>query len=214
LRIRLTKRIPTGTGLGGGSSDAAGTLRLLAARWPKLESRTLFGLAGRLGSDVPFGLLDVPMALGWERGRRLLPLRPPPARFGLLVCPPFSVSTPEAYGWLAARRAEQGSAADPRADQGGACVLPGVTRLAEWPVLERLIANDLQAPVCAHHPTLANALSIMQDEGSVSAMTGSGSALFAVFPAEDRRPDVKRSLARAGFGEDEGWRTHDIRLPN
>ncbi|MXW66924.1 MAG: hypothetical protein F4Z72_08010, partial [Gemmatimonadales bacterium] len=74
VHIRLTKRIPMGSGLGGGSADAGATLRLLAARWPRLETRELVELAGEIGSDVPFALLGVPMALGWERGRRLLPL--------------------------------------------------------------------------------------------------------------------------------------------
>ncbi|MFV1987865.1 MAG: 4-(cytidine 5'-diphospho)-2-C-methyl-D-erythritol kinase [Gemmatimonadota bacterium] len=215
LRIGLTKRIPVGSGLGGGSADAAGVLRLLAERWPRVEPRSLYRVAGVLGSDVPFGLLDVPMALGWERGRRLLPLRPPRPRDGLVVCPPFAVSTPEAYGWLAAQRSADGSDAGGGrgGDPGGASVLPGVTRLAEWSTLERLVGNDLQAPVVGRHAALADALSILQDVGDASAMTGSGSALFAIFDRAAARERAVQSLADAGFGEEEGWKTHDIRLP-
>ncbi|MGH7541852.1 MAG: hypothetical protein ACRELC_12715, partial [Gemmatimonadota bacterium] len=89
-RIRLDKRVPAGAGLGGGSADAAAVLRALdrASRCP-LGERGLLRLAGELGSDVPFALLDVPMALGWERGRRLLPLQPPRPLPGLVVVPPF-----------------------------------------------------------------------------------------------------------------------------
>ena len=96
VHIRLTKRIPMGSGLGGGSADAAATLRLLADRWPRLDEGELLALAGEIGSDVPFALLGVPMALGWERGRRLLPLRPPRPRPALLLCPGIHVATPEA----------------------------------------------------------------------------------------------------------------------
>jgi 4-diphosphocytidyl-2-C-methyl-D-erythritol kinase len=215
LRIGLTKRIPAGSGLGGGSADAAGVFRVLAKRWPRVEPHSLYRMAGALGSDVPFGLLDVPMALGWERGRRLLPLRPPRPRNGLLVCPPFAVSTPDAYGWLAADRSVSGvddgvSGGD---DPGGASVLPGVTRLTEWTTLERLVGNDLQDPVLERHAPLANALTILQDAGVTSAMTGSGSTLFAIFTGARARQRAVRSLADAGYGEEEGWKTHDIRLP-
>lgn len=213
LQIGLTKRIPAGTGLGGGSADAAGVLRLLASRWPRVEQRTLFSLAGRLGSDVPFGLLDVPMALGWERGRRLLPLRPPPCRDGLLICPPFRVSTPDAYAWLVESRAGRSEGSGASGDPGGATVLPGVTRLMEWDTLGGLVRNDLEAPVFKRHPVLARALAILQDGESVAAMTGSGSALFAVFPGEHGRREGRESLADAGYGEGDGWKTHDIRLP-
>ncbi len=206
VRLRLLKRIPVGSGLGGGSADAAGTLRLLAARWPRLETGELFRIAGRVGTDVPFGLLDVPMALGWERGRRLLPLRAPEPRPGLLLSPPFPVSTPDAYGWLASRRSTGGS-------PGGAAVLPGASRLATWDALERLIGNDLAPPIFEKHPALANALRMMQDSGGTASMTGSGSTLFAVFTDAGKREDARRALAGSGFGEGEGWRIHEIRSP-
>lgn len=208
IEIELTKRVPPGSGLGGGSSDAAGVLRLLSERWPRLETRDLLRIAGELGSDVPFGLLDVPFALGWERGRRLLPLRPPPPRESLVVCPPFAVSTLDAYAWLADERAAAGGG-----DPGGASVLPGPTRLAKWPSLDRVVVNDLLSPVARRHPPLAKALAILQDSEAVASMTGSGSALFAVFDDADRRMDARRRLAEQGLGDDDGWRMHEVRLP-
>ena len=206
LRIRLVKRIPAGSGLGGGSSDAAGVLRLLAARWPRVEPARLYELAGELGTDIAFGLLDVPMALGWERGRRLMPLRPPAARPGLLLTPPFAVATPEAYGWLAETRAGSGSPAR-------AAALPGTTRLASWDGLERLVANDLAAVTFEKHPALARAVEMMQDSEGTASMTGSGSTLFAIFADVGTREDAQRALAESGFGREEGWTTHEIRLP-
>jgi len=205
LRLSLVKRIPAGSGLGGGSADAAGTLRLLSGRWPALPERNLFRIAGKIGSDVPFGLLDVPMALGWERGRRLLPLRPPPERPGLLLSPPFSVATLDAYEWLAASRTDE--------DPGGASILPGATRLAGWDALERLVRNDLEMPVLERHPSLANARSILQDSGATTSMTGSGSSLFAVFEDAADRMAALQVLIDSGFDADAGWTTHEVRLP-
>ncbi|WP_420614599.1 4-(cytidine 5'-diphospho)-2-C-methyl-D-erythritol kinase [Candidatus Palauibacter sp.] len=202
VHIHLTKRIPMGSGLGGGSADAGATLRLLADRWPRLETRELIDIAGEIGSDVPFALLGVPMALGWERGRRLLPLRPPRPRPALLVCSGIHVSTPEAYGWLG--RTE--------ADAGGASVLPGATRLAEWESLERLARNDLEAPVLARHPELSGLLERLRScDPAVAAMTGSGSALFAIFRDETERARARKTLA-AHEGAD-GLRILDVSLP-
>ena len=186
VHIRLEKRIPMGSGLGGGSADAGATLRLLADRWPRLETRDLVEIAGEIGSDVPFALLGVPMALGWERGRRLLPLRPPPPRPALLLLSGIHVSTPDAYRWL--DRDE--------ADPGGAAVLPGATRLAEWPSLERLIRNDLEAPVTARHPQLSELLAHLRAcDPAAAAMTGSGSALFAIFRDDAAREGALRQLS-------------------
>ena len=202
VHIRLTKRIPMGSGLGGGSVDAGATLRLLAARWPRLEMRELVELAGEIGSDVPFALLGVPMALGWERGRRLLPLRPPRPRPALLVCPPIHVSTPEAYGWLG--RTDE--------DAGAASVLPGATRMAEWDSLERLARNDLEAPVLARHPELSELLERLRScDPALAAMTGSGSTLFAIFRDETERARARRTLAPLERADD--LRILDVALP-
>ncbi len=202
VHIHLTKRIPMGSGLGGGSADAGATLRLLADRWPRLETRELIDIAGEIGSDVPFALLGVPMALGWERGRRLLPLRPPRPRPALLVCSGIHVSTPEAYGWLG--RTE--------ADAGGASVFPGATRLAEWESLERLARNDLEAPVLARHPELSGLLERLRScDPAVAAMTGSGSALFAIFRDETDRARAHRTLAAHECAD--GLRILDVSLP-
>ena len=202
VHIRLEKRIPMGSGLGGGSADAGATLRLLAHRWPRLDMRILVELAGEIGSDVPFALVGVPMALGWERGRRLLPLRPPRPRPALLILPAIHVSTPEAYGWLGRSEADPGSAA----------ILPGATRLADWESLERLVRNDLQAPVLARHPALSELLARLRScEPAAAAMTGSGSALFAIFRDDAERVRARRQLG--GSAEAEGAKLVDIRLP-
>ena len=202
VHIRLEKRIPMGSGLGGGSADAGTTLRLLADRWPRLDMRVLVELAGEIGSDVPFALIGVPMALGWERGRRLLPLRPPRPRPALLVLPGIHVSTPEAYGWLGRSDADAGSAA----------ILPGATRLADWESLERLVRNDLQAPVLARHPVLSALLERLRScEPAAAGMTGSGSGLFAIFRDDAELAGTRRQLRDPASAQ--GAELVEVRLP-
>ena len=222
VHIRLTKRIPMGSGLGGGSADASrrdpGAVGLASSAWPETtslpvlarhpelsETRELVALAGEIGSDVPFALLDVPMALGWERGRRLLPLRPPRPRPALLVCPvegSTHVSTPEAYDWLG--RGDE--------DAGAASVLPERHAAGGVGLLERLARNDLEAPVLARHPELSELLDGLGScDPALAAMTGSGSTLFAIFRDEAERARARRTLAASDGAE--GPRILDVALP-
>src|SRR5579872_4107339 len=92
IAMRLTKRIPMGAGLGGGSSDAAAVLLalpVLAGRCIDLPK--LSALAGELGSDVPFFLLGG-TAVGIGRGTELFPLPDAAARSGVLVAPDVHVN--------------------------------------------------------------------------------------------------------------------------
>ncbi|MFZ4513777.1 MAG: 4-(cytidine 5'-diphospho)-2-C-methyl-D-erythritol kinase [Geothrix sp.] len=95
--LHLEKRIPHGAGLGGGSSDAAGALRLGNALFGlDLPDDLLLRLAARLGSDVPLFLLGG-TTLGLGRGERVFPLRPIPLEPILLVHPGLHVGTPGVY---------------------------------------------------------------------------------------------------------------------
>ena len=102
LAIHLRKRIPMQAGLGGGSSDAAATLRVLAKRW-RVGDAKVRGEAAALGADVPY-FLEGGTALGLERGDLLFPLREPASAWVLLVIPAFGVSTRDAFGWFDAAK--------------------------------------------------------------------------------------------------------------
>ncbi len=181
VRILLRKRLPAGAGLGGGSADAAAVLRGLEALYDNaLGSSSLLMLAGELGSDVPFALADTPAALGWGRGRRLLPLPPPPTRPVLLLVPDFAVSTTDAYRWLDEIGTEQ--------DREGACLLPAPERLSDWDELEGIAVNDFEVAVFARHQALRTWRDELRRAGARPAlMAGSGSTLFGVFTAEGER---------------------------
>jgi len=182
LHIRLRKRVPHGAGLGGGSSDAAATLtgvnRLLGG---VLSPDQLLSLAGRLGSDVPFFLCSSPLALGWGRGTRLLPLPPLPSRRLLLAVPPFSVSTPEAYRALAEFRAAGGTGRD----AGDGVRLLSPDSLGSWAGIRGLAENDFHKPVFRLHPELPALLHALAEVGEgPTLLSGSGSALFTLLPGE------------------------------
>src|SRR3989441_8292091 len=93
VQIELVKRIPAAAGLGGGSSDAAGTLLGLAQLWElRLDGRELMALATKLGSDVPF-FLEGGAAVARGRGERLTFLPPLPTTWIVLARPQVAVPT-------------------------------------------------------------------------------------------------------------------------
>ncbi len=103
IRFRLTKQIPAGAGLGGGSSDAAAVLLALPVlAGSAVAPRDLHDMAMQLGSDVPF-FLHGGTALGLGRGEELYPLPDRPPARALLVSPPIHSATAEAYRDLSTR---------------------------------------------------------------------------------------------------------------
>jgi 4-diphosphocytidyl-2-C-methyl-D-erythritol kinase len=184
--IELTKRIPVGGGLGGGSADAGAVLRALDAMAPSpVGEPALLAIAARLGADVAFLASAAVFALACGRGERLLVLRAPEERDVLLVLPPFAVNTAEAYGWLSAAR-EAGRAASDTSQ------LLDPQALADWPTIARLATNDFEPVVAARHPMIERVLARLRELGCAPAlMSGSGSSLFGVLPPSARR-DVPR----------------------
>ncbi len=186
--IRIRKRIPMQAGLGGGSSDAAATLRGFAALWgvqiPRERMRTM---AAALGADVPF-FLEGGTALGLERGDLLFALVDAPPAWVTLVLPAFGVSTREAYGWWDAsvaagrRRVRRRLSAAAPAGRDRAVTEEGV--------------NDLEAPVVRHHPEIGRIVSALRHQGaSQAAMSGSGSAVFGLFSTRIAAETAARALA-------------------
>jgi 4-diphosphocytidyl-2-C-methyl-D-erythritol kinase len=170
--IRLIKRIPTGAGLGGGSSDAAAVLTGLNTIYGRPLSPDDLLLAGaQLGSDVPFFLAGCSLAWAWGRGGRLLPLPPLSARPVLLAVPPIPVSTADAYAWLAAERSAQFIASP--------AVLAAVESWADANVIGH---NDFETAVFQRFPLLRDVRNALSASGArMARMTGTGSVLFGVF---------------------------------
>lgn len=165
----LLKKIPTGAGLGGGSSDAAFALRLMAqkAGWEPNDPR-LHQLAAKLGSDCAFFLQDRPQ-WGTGRGEILTKAEVDLSGYRLkLDFPGVHVSTPLAFSRVTPKEPD----------------LP-LREVLNRPIREwkELLVNDFEASVFAHFPELAKRKQDLYDRGAVYAsMSGSGSALFGLFP--------------------------------
>ncbi|MBR1949680.1 MAG: 4-(cytidine 5'-diphospho)-2-C-methyl-D-erythritol kinase [Bacteroidales bacterium] len=178
VEIHLFKKVPVGAGLGGGSSDAAFTLRALNEMFSlELSDEKLAAYAATLGSDCPFFVYNRPM-LGTGRGEILEPVEVP-ALEGYeikLVYPPYFVSTAAAYGGIIPRSRwpEMGWEADSRS------VMDILSQPVEtW---KNSLVNDFEKTVFAKIPELAAYKEELYAQGAVYAsMSGSGSAFFGIF---------------------------------
>ena len=185
--IALTKRVPLGGGMGGGSSDAASVLLALNRLWDaNLPRAELMRIGVALGADVPFFLQGEP-ALARGIGERLTPVSLPPLWVAVIV-PPISVATAPIFA------------------------APELTRNSPSAKMEVFSEgygrNDLQPIAAARFPDIAVALRSLGEHSPYARMTGSGGCVFAPFASEaeacaavDARPPamrgfVARTLAR------------------
>lgn len=189
VHLTLTKRIPVGAGLGGGSADAAAALALVnqlaGNAIPRAE---LLHQAAQLGADVPFCLSGASLALAWGRGERMLALPPLPPAPVLLLSPPVAVRTREAYAWLDAARVEP-------VRRGALCLDPAA--LAGWSDVARMAGNDFESVVFGRLPAVRDAFEAMaRTRPLLCRMTGSGSTIVAVYRSERDREDARMILGK------------------
>lgn len=175
--IRITKRIPVCAGLGGGSSDAAAVLSALnELHGGALNEEQLQAAALRAGSDVPFCLIGG-TALAEGRGEILNPLPPLPETDVVICMPHFSCSTPELFQRIDSRRSRchPDTAGLISALEKGD--VPGVAQRM-YNVFEDVL--DKRAANAVREIKL-----LLLDHGALgAAMSGSGSAVFGLFPDE------------------------------
>jgi 4-diphosphocytidyl-2-C-methyl-D-erythritol kinase len=187
VAMQLTKRIPAGGGLGGGSSDAAQALlavnQLAGNAVPQSE---LLQMATRLGADVPYFVSGAPLALGWGHGDRLLSLPALPPMPALLLVPDVAIPTGDAYAWVDEVRA----GSSPR----GSVTLDGSV-LGNWSDLARISGNDFESAVFGRFPALRAAFEALAlSRPFFVRMSGSGSTLFAVYRNPRDRDDAQAML--------------------
>ena len=183
VEMRLTKRIPMGAGLGGGSSDAAAVLLAL----PVLAGRNLpidclSKLGQELGSDVPFFLLGG-AAVGIGRGTELFPLPDGPQLNGVLVSPGIHISTAEAYRLLK-------SSLTSESQQNK--IVTFQSRVWDGGV-SRAACNDFETMALERYGVIGAIKKRMLRAGALMAlMTGSGSAVYGIFPGSAQASEVFR----------------------
>jgi 4-diphosphocytidyl-2-C-methyl-D-erythritol kinase len=185
LAIRLTKNIPIGAGLGGGSADAAVTFlalrRILGAEFSDIDQLQCLKT---LGSDVPFFAIGG-QALATGRGENVEPLEDRPEETDthfVIVNPGIAISTREAYSWLTV---------DDKSNSIEGFRTQFVSGYTEYDQ-----ANDFEGVVFARHPMLQGIQQELLRLGALRAsLSGSGSALFGVFRTHDRAAEAASRFA-------------------
>ena len=191
VAMALKKNIPVRAGLGGGSSDSAAALHAVNALAGNAVPRhELLHFATKLGADVAFFASGAPMAVAWGRGERLMRVAPPPPLPVLIAVPPIAVSTPDAYAWWDER--------NPKPEPRGPVVLDAEA-FATWGSIGRLGGNDFESAVFGKHPELRALYERLAGTGPVWVrMTGSGSAVAAIYKKESERDEAAQRLGTKG----------------
>lgn len=197
IKVHLEKRIPSGAGLGGGSSDAAATLKALGDLWNlDLSPDDLHALALKLGSDVPF-FLECGTAMGQGRGERLSTLTLPAVPWGwILVLPSIQLSTKDVFQHLPQNLPKTHTKPE---------FLQKTIESGDLAALGRILENHLEPAAGEVSPRidrLREALEATVPPGSVVSMSGSGSAFYILTPTE---ADAQRYVEDGQFWSQAPW---------
>lgn len=193
VSIRIRKAIPVGAGLGGGSADAACTLRALQTLYRPLEKQTLFDLALSLGADVPFCLSTDNTCLCEGVGERLTPLALPQdfKAHLLLVKNERKLSTAQVYGAFDEL---------PRGQRVGDETLLAALQKGDLPLVCQGLVNELEAPVFSQKPQLAALCEQMLELGALGArMSGAGPTVYGLFSDEAAAKRASEAFSSAAF---------------
>lgn len=189
--FQLVKRLPVAAGIGGGSSDAAAALRLLArANAIALDDPVVIAAARATGSDVPVCLMPRARRMAGAGERVGAPLNLP-ALFAVLVNPRVAVSTPSIFAELALPLgASIAGAAHPPVAAG-----PSPAALMDLLARSR---NDLQVAAVRHAPVIGEALGLLQADPAcrLARMSGSGATVFGLFDSHGDAARAARALSR------------------
>ena len=168
VSLTLSKQIPSGAGLGGGSANAALTLKMLNDLFSlELSQIQLHTFAAQLGSDSPFFLYNTPM-FATGRGEVLTPIALNLSPYKIeVICPNIAVSTAEAY-----------KAVTPNQPKSSLIQIIQ-SPIEKW---KDLLVNDFEEVIFKQHPQILEIKSDLYARGALyAAMSGSGSAVFGIF---------------------------------
>lgn len=199
VRISIKKNIPIAAGLGGGSSDAAATLIGINKLFDlKLEEGELMRLAGSLGADVSFFILNTPFAIGKDRGDKLQRLKSRVKLWHLLIYPNFYISTKSIYGAL-----PRGLT---RPESGDKIPLP-LGKRPDFDGFETMMHNDLEDTVVSRKKIIGKIierLALSLDKKAV--VSGSGPSIFCLYRTRKEAQSAKKKfLMSVPARERKGW---------
>ena len=183
IEINVTKNIPPGKGLGGGSSNAAVTLHVLNKSWGlHLGKEELMNLGKRLGADVPF-FLEGGLCLGTGRGDDITTLPDGDTLFCLVVLPSFSIQTAHIYSHFPLSLTSH--------DKDSKIIKFLENR--EFGLLE----NRLEETVFRFYPQLKAIKRLLRGQGSeLPLVSGTGSAVFGLFSEQEKAEKVLQKVKK------------------
>jgi len=191
--IKITKRIPVGSGLGGGSSNAACLLLGLNKLWKlKLKEPKLVNLAKKIGADVPFFIYNSRFAQGKGRGEKIKPLKAlnNTGLWHVLVVPKIKVSTPLIYK----KWDEDPGLTMPKFDVK---LLPSALRKKDFSLINEFLFNSLESITVKHYPQVQNIKEKLKKIGlKTILMSGSGPAVFGVVSSRKEAVTLGRKFKR------------------
>ncbi len=206
-KIVLKKEIPSGAGLGGGSSDAAYTLIGLNKLWGLgLKIDELKTIGSMLGSDVPFffgnisaNISNSPIAIAEGRGEILTPLKIDRSYTLLLIKPSISIPTAWAYEKLGSRVRGQGSKAEltKTGDKiDNINLIYNALKTGDISFLKARIHNDFEDAVIEEYPVIGSLKGKLLNAGaSMAIMSGSGSTVFGLFEDRDKAVSASKQFS-------------------
>lgn len=206
VELRLTKRIPAGAGLGGGSSDAGAVLAALPGLMGE-NSSDLPGLALGLGADVPYFLAPAP-ALVTGIGEEIAPVERVPPLDVVLANPGFSVATAEVYRVADVLR---DSLTGPEAGSTMRAISELAGETGAWRhALGELLVNDLTPAAIRLCPPIGRWLDRLREANAIGVgMSGSGGTVFGVFENAGQAEQAAAELKRSGASTDSDNQTTD-----
>ncbi|MDF1606624.1 4-(cytidine 5'-diphospho)-2-C-methyl-D-erythritol kinase [Hoeflea sp. YIM 152468] len=183
VSIRLDKRVPVASGIGGGSADAAATLKALSQLWDyRPTDEILSGIALDLGADVPMCLNGTPL-IARGIGEVLQPVELGFALDLVLVNPRIGVSTPEVFSRLGRRHNPPLPAPKGMTDRD---------QFIDWLAKTR---NDLEAPARNLVADISQCLSLLEESGArLARMSGSGATCFGLYACRDAAAEAAARL--------------------
>lgn len=198
LKIQLTKRIPHGAGLGGGSANGAEVLKYLQSQTENpLSFVALVETAAKIGADVPFFLYNTP-CIGEGIGEKLTPVNLDFKKYSLLlILPAIQIST----AWAFKKLADQKKLLTSKIEQVNKA---RSKLLGNW-----YFQNDFEQIVFENYPNMAKTKEILLQEKAVFAsLSGSGSALYAFFTHKSACRQTLAQLQKQEFFQ--GWKYIDF----
>lgn len=183
VRIHLEKNLPVASGIGGGSADAAATLRGLMRLWDtSLPEEALAALALKLGADVPMCLASRPL-IARGIGEKIEPVPELPVLAMVLANPLKGVSTPEVFRRLATK------------NNPTLRLAPSLRGTADWLAAIGAARNDLEPPARELVPEIAVISAMLQAHGALlTRMSGSGATCFGIFATVAAAEDAAAAL--------------------